>query len=334
MQTTERRVRVRSYAKVNLDLRVLFRRTDGYHEIRSLFHTISLADHLELTWTPGGRSARVETECPGLSIPMETNLAHRAALQFLKATKARGSLQIVIRKRIPAGGGLGGGSSNAASVLLTLPALTDRSVTFEDLLSMAASLGSDVPFFLTGGAAVGLGRGEEIYPVPDFPSLAGVLAAPGIAVSTADAYRDLNRPFQEDRPDASAFAKLVREFSGEFIAPASMASRWNGVGLGRNDFEGPVFRKHRQIAKWKKAFLAAGAMHAMMSGSGSSVFGLWPDSQSARAALTVSGPGVTFPFRLVSRSRYQRDWLRSLHPYAHSQTWPPQSNSTAAASRA
>lgn len=333
MNGMERRVRVRSFAKVNLDLRVLCRRPDGFHEIRTLFHTISLADTLDLEWRPG-RKLRVETHCPGLAIPMEENLAHRAALLFGERMNLRGNLGIGIRKRIPAGGGLGGGSSNAASVLLALPALTGVHADVTDLLAMAASLGSDLPFFLMGGAAVGLGRGEELYPLPDFPPLAGVLAAPGIAVSTADAYRDLNRPLLENPLTSDAFATLVRGFCGEFTAPSSMASRWNGAGLGRNDFEEPVFRKHPELARWKNVFLAAGAMHAMMSGSGSSVFGLWPSRELARQAQEVSGPGAAFPFRLLSRARYQRNWLRSLHPYSHSQLWPPQSNSTEAASRA
>lgn len=325
-------VDVRSYAKVNLDLRVLHRRPDGFHEIRSLFHTISLADQIRISWKPG-RKLRIVTVCPGLPIAMEENLAHRAAVLFCERAKLRGDLHVEINKQIPAGGGLGGGSSNAASVLLALPALTGAFPGVPDLLAMATRLGSDLPFFMMGGAAVGLGRGEELYPLPDFPALHGVLAAPGIAVSTADAYRALQRKLEPNPYQSEAFATLVREFCGEFTAPSAMVTRWNGVALGRNDFENPVFGRHPELAAWRDSFLAAGAVHAMMSGSGSTVFGLWADREQARRALLLQGHGVTKPFRLVSRARYQRDWLARLYPFAHSQLWPPQSNSKAIASR-
>lgn len=333
MRSSERHVAVKSFAKVNLDLRVLWRRNDGYHEIRSLFHTISLADAMEFRWKPG-RGFRVHTDCPGLPIAMEENLAHRAALSLGEAANLRGSLHISIRKRIPAGGGLGGGSSNAASVLLALPVLTGARLPLAALFNLAASLGSDVPFFLMGGAAVGLGRGEELYPAPPWPSLHGLLVAPQVSVSTAAAYRSLSRPILQDSAQNNAFATLVREFTGHFLAPAEMVVRWDGAQLGRNDFEPAVFGEHPELAGWKRTFLEAGATHAMMSGSGSTVFALFPSQREMRSARAMCPPASIHPFQLLSLTRYRREWLRCLAPFAHTELWPPQSSSTVTLSRA
>ncbi|MCW5964971.1 MAG: 4-(cytidine 5'-diphospho)-2-C-methyl-D-erythritol kinase [Bryobacterales bacterium] len=326
MSATDRHVSVNSFAKVNLDLRVLWRRSDGFHEIRTLFHTISLADTVEMRWQPGGE-LHVVTSCPGLSVRMEENIAHRAALRFADFANLRGRLRISIRKRIPAGGGLGGGSSNAASVLLALPALTGATVSPARLLDIAGTLGSDVPFFLMGGAALGIGRGEELCPLSDFPAMHGLLAVPGIAVSTLAAYKELKRPVLQMPSENEAFATLRREFSAQFLAPSEVAARWNGSQLGRNDFEPVVFREHPELAVWKSRILEAGAVHAMMSGSGSSVFGLFPSRESALAAVQQFEAGSVHRFQLLSRSRYQRDWLRLLGSFSHTQLWPPQATS-------
>ncbi len=323
MSSTEARVRVNSFAKVNLDLRVLWRRTDGFHEIRTLFHTISVADSIEIRWQEGGEFS-VVTSCPGLPIPMGDNIAHRAALRFADAAGLRGRLRIAIRKRIPAGGGLGGGSSNAASVLLALPALTGAAMSPSGLLDLAGTLGSDVPFFLMGGAAVGLGRGEEMYPLPDLPAIHGLLAVPGVSVSTANAYQWLKRPDSRIASQNEAFATLRRDFSAQFLAPPVIVEQWNGAQLGRNDFEPAVFRDHPDLAAWKTRFLEAGAMHAMMSGSGSTVFGLFSSRDAMLSAQGQFGSGSVHAFQLVSRARYQRDWLRRLKPYPHTALWPPQ----------
>jgi 4-diphosphocytidyl-2-C-methyl-D-erythritol kinase len=340
MPAIERQVRVRAYAKVNLDLRVLWRRPDGYHEIRTLFHTISLADSVHFVWQgysgrSGPRGFEVHTECPGLDLPATENLAHRAALAFGEAVGLRGRLQISIEKKIPAGGGLGGGSSNAAAVLLSLPSLTGRSLPCDTLMELASSLGSDVPFFLMGGAAVGLGRGEELYPLPDLAPLHGLLVAPGISVSTADAYRALARPPIDSSAESQSFAKLVRDFSGSFLASRDILAHWTGMQLGHNDFEPVVFAKHPEIARCKVRMADVGALHAMMSGSGSTVFGLFASKQAARRAQKEGSSrealalpnGVTHLFRLLSGTSYQQEWRRNLAPYAHTELWPPQSNS-------
>ncbi len=161
-----RTVRVPAYAKLNLGLRVLYRRPDGYHEIRTVFQTISLADRLDITFSPA-RSTRISIEGTP-EIP--DNLIERAAHLVLEALSIQGDVSFILKKHIPAGAGLGGGSSDAAAVLLALPVLAGKALTWDRLHAIAIQLGSDVPFFLHGGTALGLGRGEELYPLPDLGS--------------------------------------------------------------------------------------------------------------------------------------------------------------------
>src|SRR5437016_1542187 len=186
------RLKVRSLAKINLDLRVLHKRSDGFHELRTTFQTVSLADTIEMEYHRGRTRIDINSN---LNIP--DNIIVHAAHSVLKATRSTGRIGFVLKKRIPLGGGLGGGSSNAAAVLLALPWLLRKWVPFEKLMELAAELGSDVPFFLMGGTAVGLGRGTELYPLPDIQNLPALLIAPGIHVSTPDAYLELRRRLTE-----------------------------------------------------------------------------------------------------------------------------------------
>src|SRR5579863_3950502 len=186
--TRVRRARLLAFAKINLDLRVLYRRPDNYHELRTIFQTVSLADHLAVAFTPSRQtSIRVNS-----SIPISDNLIARAAQSCLDAMRVTGRVEFELDKRIPMGAGLGGGSSDAAAVLLALPVLSGRSLEWPTLLPLGEELGSDVPFFLLGGTAVAVGRGTELYPLPDRPAQAGVVVAPAVHVSTADAYRRLS----------------------------------------------------------------------------------------------------------------------------------------------
>ncbi len=182
-----RRASLRALAKINLDLRVLHARPDGFHEIRTIFHTISLADSIDVEWTPA-RGTTIEI-AGDVDIP--DNLIAKAATLLLDAMQVTARVKFRLRKRIPMGAGLGGGSSDAAAVLLALPALAGRRVALPLLMELAAGLGSDVPFFLLGGAAVAVGRGTELYPLPDLPARRGILIAPGLHVSTPAAYRAL-----------------------------------------------------------------------------------------------------------------------------------------------
>jgi len=307
--STTRRARVRALGKINLDLRVLGKRPDGYHEIRTILQTISLADWLDIAFTPGRKTA-IELEDP-LAIP--DNLVARAARMAMDAMRATGRVEMRLRKRIPMGAGLGGGSSDAAAVLLALPVLTGRALDLPKLRDIAARLGSDVPFFLLGGAAAGIGRGTELFPLPDRPAMAGLVVAPAVHVSTAQAYGDLS-------PGLTSEAQENKIFSFQSVT-------WErGVGkFSKNDFEAVVFQQHRNLADLKKRLVRAGATVAMMTGSGSALFGLFPGGRGISAAMQSLGNEKVFRISLVSRARYRQIWRRALGAHAAGDTWPPQS---------
>jgi 4-diphosphocytidyl-2-C-methyl-D-erythritol kinase len=302
-------VRVRALAKINLALEVLNRRADGYHNLRTVFQTISLADTLQLEFTPGRRSG-IELQSAA-DIP--NNLALRAAELVFSKTNPRGHLSISLFKKIPMGGGLGGGSSDAAAILLALPVLTGRLLAFDRLLELAGSLGSDVPFFLHGGTALGLGRGTELYPLPEVAPEPGLLITPALHVSTPEAYKALNRTPEIAAAAANAAAALA----------AALPTGWHPHA--RNDFEAVVFAAHPEIRRLRDRLRRSGASVALMSGSGASVFGLFSSSEARdRAAEALAG---THPaaIALVSRRNYRKLWWRQLAPHLEAQTWPPRS---------
>jgi 4-diphosphocytidyl-2-C-methyl-D-erythritol kinase len=307
--STTRRVRVRALAKINLDLRVLGRRPDGFHELRTIFQTVSLADTLDIAFTPGRKTA-IELE-DALRIP--GNLVTRAARMALDAMRATGRVAVRLRKRIPMGAGLGGGSSDAAAVLLALPALAGRVVELPELSGVAGELGSDVPFFLLGGTAVGIGRGTELFPLPDALARPGLLVAPDVHVNTAQAYGDLS-------PRLTTELQLNKIFSFQ-------SHTWdlNSLGLATNDFEPVVFERHRALGVLKKRLVRAGAAGAMMTGSGSALFGLFADRAGVSRALESLGGVRAFRISLVSRVRYRSMWLRALKEHIKPNIWPPQS---------
>ena len=305
-----RRARLHPLAKINLDLRVLAPRPDGYHELRTIFQTISLSDILDLAFTPGRKSS---IDLADNSIP--DNLVVRAAQAVLDTIRCPGRVEMRLRKRIPMGAGLGGGSSDAAAVLLALPVLAGREVPLLDLCRIGRQLGSDVPFFLLGGTAVGIGRGTELFPLPDAPSLPGVLAAPGIHVSTPEAYRLL---------DASLTTELQEN---KMVSFQSLTWEWGAQGSAVNDFEAVVFQRHVRLARLKKRLLQAGAVRAMMTGSGSAVFGLYGTAEEASRAMgflrknELAG-GKVLRFSLVSRARYRSLWRRALDGHISTNVWP------------
>jgi 4-diphosphocytidyl-2-C-methyl-D-erythritol kinase len=305
-----RRARLRPLAKINLDLRVLARRADGYHELRTVFQTISLADTLEIAFTPGRKSS---IELADNSIP--DNLVLRAAQAVMDTIRRAGRVEMRLAKRIPMGAGLGGGSSDAAAVLLALPVLAGCEVPLPDLCRIGRELGSDVPFFLLGGTAVGIGRGAELFPLPDAPSQPGVLVAPGIHVSTAEAYRLLD-------PSLTTELQENKIFSFQ-----SLTWEWGSRQPAVNDFEAVVFRQHGCLARLKKRLLQSGAVRAMMTGSGSAVFGLYRTAEEASRAKgslrdnELAG-GKVFRFSPVSRARYRSGWWRALHEHISANVWP------------
>ncbi len=305
---TTRRARVRALAKINLDLRVLGRRPDGYHELRTIFQTVSLADTLDISFTPGRQTAielRDSHEIPD-------NLALRAARLVLDTGRVSGRVEIALAKRIPMGAGLGGGSSDAAAVLLALPVLAGRALPVGELWQMAEQLGSDISFFLVGGTALGIGRGTEVFPLPDVPARPGILVAPDVSVSTAQAYRDLS-------------PRLTIPLQQNKIISFQLDSWGVAGGVAANDFEAVVFERERRLAALKRRLERAGASPAMMTGSGSALFGLFRNTREAARARERFADERTFRISLVSRARYRGMWWRALSPYVEPKVWPPRS---------
>jgi 4-diphosphocytidyl-2-C-methyl-D-erythritol kinase len=306
-----RRVSVRALAKINLDLRVLNKRPDGFHELRTVFQTVSLADTVDIAFTLA-RKTRIAVE-GNLDIP--DNLVVRAARAAMEAMRVEGEVAFRLTKRIPMGAGLGGGSSDAAAVLLALPVLAGRRIAPDRLLGLAAHLGSDVAFFLLGGRAVALGRGTELYPLPDTTSGPALLVAPEIHVSTQDAYRDLGRELTSAAPQ-----NKIDSF-GTSVWRVSEGS----LSEGENDFESVVFERYPRLKMLKKRLVKAGANPAMMTGSGSALFGVFRSRGEVERVLPLFQKERVFPVSLVSRARYRSLWWRRLSAHIDNKVWPPQS---------
>ncbi|MBV8572738.1 MAG: 4-(cytidine 5'-diphospho)-2-C-methyl-D-erythritol kinase [Acidobacteriaceae bacterium] len=301
-------VSVPSFAKLNLDLRVLDKRPDGYHELRTVFQTISLKDNLVIEFNFAKRTQINITS----SIEIADNLVVRAAERVLDTLKIRAEVRFVLRKNIPLGAGLGGGSSNAAAVLLALPAIAGKRLPYREEVRLAETLGSDVPFFLHGGTAAGVGRGTELYPLPDQPSRPIVVVATGIHVSTAEAYSALKRNVTDALTLESKFP-ILREF--QTIAWTLDGSSLEHLPL-KNDFESVVFARHPELAAAARKLWRLGAKPALMTGSGSAVFGVFGAASEAKAAAARFAPGTAFPVRFVSRRQYRGAWRRALGPAA------------------
>ncbi len=319
-----RTARVRAYAKLNLGLRVLYKRPDGYHELRTVFQTISLADQIDISFTPA-RVSSIEVH----GMPTITgNLVERAALLVAEATGIEGKIVFHLRKKIPMGAGLGGGSSDAAAVLLALPVLAGRPLAADDLEAIAAKLGSDVPFFLHGGTALGLGRGEELYPLPDQAGARGLLVVPDIHSSTAEAYRDLS-----ERLTSIALQNKLNSFQREVWRGAG-GSVAGGIGRfeydARNDFEEVVFARHPELREIKERLLKSGARPAAMTGSGSAIVGMFRDpGQLSRAQKFIADRFLpdhrVLPISFISRAQYRSAWRRALKLHVEGTLWPPRS---------
>jgi 4-diphosphocytidyl-2-C-methyl-D-erythritol kinase len=285
---------VRAHAKVNLDLRVLGVRLDGYHELRTVFQTIELHDTLVCADQPGAFTLK----CRMPNVPLdESNLIWKAAAALWAAIGRDGSVRdtvVRIDKRIPVEAGLGGGSADAAAALMALGRLWGGApITL--LRDVGAAIGADVPFFLSGGTALGLGRGEEIYPLVDLPPHFVVIVRPPFGVSTAEAYAW----YDEDR------AAGLRENRELQLLPVPWPSR---AAQMINDLEPPVMRRHQEIGPLKQQLRDAGAMAVAMSGSGSAVFGLFRSRvAAARAVKPLSRNGArALVTRTLTRAEHER----------------------------
>ena len=309
-----RQARVRALAKINLDLRVLGKRPDGYHELRTIFQTVSLADTLDIGFTRGPRTTIELAD----SAEIPDNLVARAARVAMDAMRITGAVSMRLMKRIPMGAGLGGGSSDAAAVLLSLPVLAGRALSVETLCSLGQQLGSDVPFFLLGGAAAGIGRGTEVFPLADAGPRSGLIVAPGVHLSTAEAYRALSPRLTSESEENKIFSFQTHTWS---VADGAAAV---------NDFEPVVFERESRLATLKQRLIGAGASPAMLTGSGSALFGLFRDRQGRRRALERFRDEKTFPISLVTRAQYRGIWRLALGPHLDPERslWPPRSRYT------
>jgi 4-diphosphocytidyl-2-C-methyl-D-erythritol kinase len=291
-----REIRIPAFAKVNLRLDILGKRPDNYHELRTIFQTISLHDELRLraSQAPGICLTIQGNESLSLE-PVRKNLVYAAVDALRQELGIRSGVEIDLRKKIPARRGLGGGSSDAAVALLGYLRLTRRTIPAPRLTEIAASLGAGVPFFLFGGRALGIGHGDEIYPLPDIPKLALLVVSPrDIHVPTPDAYRWLKAPALTKNRATSKLWKFC-------------ALCWSAQGSGlSNDFEMPVFRRHPRLAQIKRALLQRGAAEASLAGSGSAVFGVFPSPALARRAAVGFQDEHTFVCETISRDRYLR----------------------------
>ena len=284
----------RAHGKVNLDLRVLGTRPDGFHELRTVFQAIELHDTLTSVERPGPFA--VKCRMPGVPLD-ESNLVWRAAAGLWKALGRAGAPRdavVTIDKTIPMQAGLGGGSADAAAALVALARLWGGApVTL--LREVGSAIGADVAFFLSGGTALGLGLGEEIYPLVDLPPHWIVIVRPPFGVSTAEAYA-----WYDD--DRTAGLKETRELQ---ILPVPWPTR---AAQMINDLEPPVVRRHPEITALKASLREAGAVASAMSGSGSAVFGLFRSrAAAARSVRPLSkGGNKALLTRTLSRAVYER----------------------------
>lgn len=276
---------VPAFAKINLGLRVVARRQDGFHELRTVFQTISLHD--TLIFEPVTRGPRFVSEDPRIPAG-KANLVVRAALAFARAARVPLRWRIRLQKRIPPGSGLGGGSSDAAVTLLALNRLSGAPLDRELLATLAAGLGSDVPFFLAGGTALGLGRGEIVRPLRDLETGPILLLLPGTAISTAEAFRRHEQTLTPVRGQIRIY-----RFSRQRVTPI------DGFADAPNDLQTAVATIHPRLDRMIAELRSRGATVASMTGSGSAVFGLFAGERIATRA-----------FRELTKSpRGARAWL-------------------------
>ena len=269
-------IHLRACAKINLCLEIPGRREDGYHDLATVFQSVSLADELAIETLDG---PGIELRVPSGGAPAgPENLVWRAAQHYQDLRGWPAGVSIELTKRIPSGAGLGGGSSDAAAVLAGLARRDDDPPAADVLWQVAAELGADVPFFLTGGTAIAQGRGDLIRPLPDLPDCWIVLVQPDLRISTAEAFGMLAATDFSDGSDAEAMADAIAR--GDLSAT---------IRLVRNDFSRALEERWPQLAALKRALREQGALTAEITGSGSVVFGIFDDSEAARGAARASG---------------------------------------------
>jgi 4-diphosphocytidyl-2-C-methyl-D-erythritol kinase len=313
-------VTVRSFAKINLGLRIGAAREDGFHELLTVYQTIGLHDVVHVSV---GRGSGIEIRCADPRVPKdESNTCYRIVEKAMQALRAKARVVVEIEKRLPVQGGMGGASSNAVAALFGLERALKKGLSAERRLRVAAEVGSDLPLFLVGGSVLGVGRGEQVYPLDDLPAMACVLISPKVGVSTPRAFaewdRKLTLPTASDRMvelGRGLSAWLSEMYSG---APFRRGRRENPLlelvraGI-KNDFEEVVFPEYPELSEGKSALERAGARYASLSGSGSTLYGLFASNEAARAAvvrLRKQGWAAQGTVTLPRRQYWRRTFVR------------------------
>jgi 4-diphosphocytidyl-2-C-methyl-D-erythritol kinase len=328
-------VSVPSFAKINLGLRIGALRPDGFHGLLTVYQTIALHD---MTRVSVVRGTGIEIRCDDPRVPCgATNTCYKIAERALETLKARGRVVIEIEKRLPVQGGLGGASGNAVATLLALERALKKQLAGPERLRIAAEVGSDLPLFLIGGTVLGVGRGEEVYPLQDLPAMPCVIALPEMAVSTPQAFRDWDEPCGAGAcaeltvsAPSDRMLKFSREISAWLTAVPEGGRRRSGVSAkattksgGRaenplldlvrtgieNDFEKVVFPQHPELREVKSVLERAGAQYASLSGSGSAVYGLFASREKAAEAakkLAAQGTRAVVTTTLTRRQYWKK----------------------------
>jgi 4-diphosphocytidyl-2-C-methyl-D-erythritol kinase len=341
-------VAVRSFAKINLGLYIGAARADGFHDLRTVYQTIALHDVIRVTV---GRGSGIEILCKNKDprVPLDSsNTCYRMAERVLDELGAKGRVGIEIEKRLPVQGGLGAASSNAVATMLALERALKKKLSSTARLRIAADIGSDLPLFLVGGTTLGIGRGEEVYPLPDLPSLPIVVVTPEVGVSTPRAFADWDALVPRERAAELRSARtgegarphtnkeqLTRAGASDRLFevgcalsawlcgyPYTGASAKGGSRAGNllselvrtgieNDFEKVVFPQYPELRDIKGALERAGAGYASLSGSGSTLYGLFRSpSEAAKAANRLRTQGLqAVATRTLTRSQH---WKRIL----------------------
>lgn len=295
---TKTSLKLPSFAKINWYLRILGKRSDGYHEVVTVLQTISLSDELTII---SGDEGSTSLTCDDPEIPTDkNNLIIKAVREFEEVVQWSWGADIALKKRIPAQGGLGGASSNAAVTLLGLNVLWQSGAwTQNDLIFSGRNLGADVPFFLIGGRCLATGTGTELSPLPDGPKQHLIVITPNAKVSTAKAYASLNAASLTTSERASILSSSLADVS------SADSRQWPL----RNDFERVIFEIEPEIERAKMALLDAGARGALLAGSGSSVFGVF-EGEAARDRglenLKSEAGWKVFSCHTLSREEYVR----------------------------
>jgi 4-diphosphocytidyl-2-C-methyl-D-erythritol kinase len=328
---------VRSFAKINIGLKIGPLREDGFHELRTIYQTVALADVVRVDV---GKGVGIDISCKDQRVPAdESNTCWRVADRILRSLKKRGKIRITIEKSLPVQGGLGAASSNAVATMIALEKELKQPLPPEERLRIASEVGSDLPLFLVGGTVLGTGRGEQVFPMDDLPSFHCVIATPEVGVSTPAAFADwdkkwptkltggkstdpkLTPPNGSDR--INMFSRTVYEWLSGSFTPTGVPSRgWDRaeallldlVRTGiENDFESVVFPKYPAIREVKRALERSGAKYVSLSGSGSAVYGLFADQESAgKAAEKLSDDGVPAHATVtLPRERYWKEMMKS-----------------------